>query len=492
MNDWRGFGLAVAVGAALSALALWQWQEAHKQVATTDPLQGVPLAFATWEAWDWQWAPPELGCADFPDLEAFPLDCGVSPSDQILRFSTPSHAVWRVVGASAAELSLDSSWAVRPDASGVLIARPAALAAWDAGVIPENAGDVHPNRAHWHPRGMGKTKLETGPTGPRSTWQSLAESAGEFYTAWPTATRDSTALADGRSIGVGGPTRLAVQKEEEPVERVERPEAPLAASLGSVRNHRLGKRMEVRWDREGRKVEAWVGEERVWSMGLQAEEIPLGEAFEVDLYKNRKFQCAFATSRAVYLTDVLGRQVDGFPIRPAKSSITAFHVADYDGKRDYRFLVGLSDGRLLNYRKEGERTPGWNHSSKGSAIRHIAHIRVGVKDYIYTGAANGQVRLLQRGGPDRATTTVEVPSLAAPAFRIGSSIANTTVLFVDEDGWIREQRYGNAEDVGMSRMTKGVAVAVRDETNDGIPEVVVTAEDGSTSIWDARNQRLDR
>lgn len=505
MNDWRGFGLAVAVGMALSALALWRWQETHKQVLTADPLQGVPLTFSTWEVWDWQWSPPELGCADFPELAAFPLDCGLAPAGQIHRFSTPTHAVWRVMGMDASELVLDSTWSTRAYPGGVLIARPEALAAWDAGVVPEQAGEVHPNRAHWHPRGMGKTKLESGPTGLQSAWQPLAASAENFTTTWSTE-GDSTSvdslpglalLVDGRQIAIGSTGRplarsaergnLASEGEGAPSVR---PVAQLAASLGTVRNHRLGKRMDVRWDREGRRVEAWVGEERVWSIGLQTEEIPLGEAFEVDLYKNRKFQCAFATSQAVHLIDVLGREVQGFPIRPSKSDITAFLVADYDGKRDYRFLVGLSDGRLLNYREEAEKTPGWKHASQGSALRHIAHIRVGVKDYLYAGSANGEVRLLQRGGSDRTTTPVIVPPLAPPAFRIGSSIANTTVLFADKSGWIREQRLGNAEDVGMSRMTKGVSVEVRDETNDGIPEVVVTAEDGSITTWDARNQRM--
>jgi hypothetical protein len=64
------------------------------------------------------------------------------------------------------------------------------------------------------------------------------------------------------------------------------------------------------------------------------------------------------------------------------------------------------------------------------------------------------------------------------------------VLFVDSDGWVREQRLGNAEDVGMSRMTRGVEVRAEDRTGDGRPEIVVTAEDGSESVWNARNEKL--
>ena len=247
--------------------------------------------------------------------------------------------------------------------------------------------------------------------------------------------------------------------------------------------------MKIVWDRDGGRVSAMEGEERVWSVQLETKEIPLGEAFEIDLYKNRKYQTAWATNRRIHLIDVLGREVKGFPIAQ-QAGITAFLAADYDRKREYRFLVATADGKLRNYKEEGERTKGWNHTSSGSAIVHLAHIRVGSKDYIYAGESDGDVRLLQRSGPDRASTPVNVPTASAPAFRVGSSIANTTVLFVDDDGWVREQRLGNAEDVGMSRMTRGIEVRAEDRTGDGRPEIVVTAEDGSESVWNARNEKL--
>ena len=44
------------------------------------------------------------------------------------------------------------------------------------------------------------------------------------------------------------------------------------------------------------------------------------------------------------------------------------------------------------------------------------HIRVGSKDYIYTGCSDSSVLLLKRAGGIRASTSVEVHPQSAPSF----------------------------------------------------------------------------
>ena len=244
--------------------------------------------------------------------------------------------------------------------------------------------------------------------------------------------------------------------------------------------------MAVLW--EDGVVKAFEGDAEVWAVEVKGK--LLGGAEEVDLYRNNKFQCAFATTEGVHLIDVLGREVKGFPLKPS-GGVSAWLLADYDRNENYRFLVATASGELLNYREEGERTPGWNFKPTGEAIAHLAHLRIGSKDYLFAGQTDAHVRLLSRTGNDRATTDVQVPPTAPPAFRLGGSIGGSTVLFIGADGWVEERTLGINEPVGMDHRTQGVAVATEDVDGDGKAEVVVTDAQGARSVWNQRNERVE-
>jgi hypothetical protein len=211
--------------------------------------------------------------------------------------------------------------------------------------------------------------------------------------------------------------------------------------------------------------------------------------WEVDLYRNGKYQVAIGVGKRFHLIDVLGREVEGFPKRWS-DGFSAFAVLDYDKNRQYRFLLAAPNGQVFNFRKEGERTPGWKFKPRsGRYIVNLAHLRIGPKDYIFASQDDGTVRILGRTGEDRYESPLRVPVGQSLAFRLGKDLPSSTVLFVDEEGWVQERTVATNEAVGMSQMSRGTSVRVEDRTGDGIPEVVVTTPDGE-EIWDARNQRL--
>ena len=495
---------------AVAILAIGNWLLMHPGSAEEDhmvlaPIAGVPSSFDVWEMWDWNWVSPGLGCMDFADLKEFPGDCGGVASGQIHRFQQ-SHTgltVWFAAGLHPHEVHREGGWEMHPWMHGHWIARPEAWAAWVSEPDRLLTGSAHRMTPFWHPRGGGWTRLLSDSLGILSDWQACGETE-HLQTRWLVEGTDEDRMnierrrwGDRNFGGASTTPRASVRTSSgqdptpsgAPAVISEVPENP-RVELGQARNHRSGKTMKITWNASENEVVSRQGDETIWSLRLQAGEVPLGNVYEVDLYRNRKFQVVVGTNQAIHCIDVLGREVRGYPLRPS-SSISAFAVLDYDGQRAYRILIGTSEGRFLNFREEGEQTPGWRHNIQTSAIAHIAHLRVGVKDYLYTGAVDGSVRLLKRSGEDRYTTSVKVPSTSSPAFRVGSSIENTTVLFVDEAGWIREQRLGNAEDVGLSRMVRGVAVAVRDINSDGIPEVIVEQADGERSVWNARNEQVE-
>ena len=260
--------------------------------------------------------------------------------------------------------------------------------------------------------------------------------------------------------------------------------------LGTSRNHRSEKDMDILWDKERMVIEAVeTGGVVVWSKELKS--APLEKSFEVDLYSNNKYQTAFSTSDAVFLIDIHGRDVASYPYKPT-SEITGFSVVDYDRNDNYRFLVATADGKIRNLRDDKKNTAGWEFSrlSGGNHVKYMSHLRIGRKDYIYIGCNDESVLILSRSGKKRLETSTVVSSIHFPAFRLGSSINKSTVLFIDEDGWLQELTFGEAESVGMSGLTRADNISVQDVDGDGQKEVVVMLN-GVRSLWNSRNQKLD-
>lgn len=296
----------------------------------------------------------------------------------------------------------------------------------------------------------------------------------------------SASLLDDRTVY----TRIEVDEVDEevvnPVSRVIAHDI-----LGLTRNHRNGSDLDIVWNVDLNAVQAMgSGGEVVWSKILEEGLEPIGMSFEVDLYGNDKYQTAFAVASAIFLVDILGNNVKGFPYQ--ENGITSFAVFDYDHNDKFRFLVGTDAGRLYNLRGEGENTPGWNFKvlRNGVSIQQLSHLRVGQSDYIYAGCSDGSVRLLSRNGQLRGSTSVRVNPTFTPAMRLSSTIGKTAVLFIDEQGWVQELTFADAKHVGMSGLAQADKVSLIDMDGDGVEEVV-TELNGVRSVYNSRNEKIN-
>ena len=267
--------------------------------------------------------------------------------------------------------------------------------------------------------------------------------------------------------------------------------AAVPGTLGAVCNHRTKQDMDV--VHAGGKVTALdVSGEEVWSVEA---DVPLGGVEDIDIYANGKCQAMFCTERALHLVDVKGREVPGFPLKPRRGGWTAWALVDYDSNRKYRYLLASSaTGLVENKRREGETTPGWTHKPAAgvdvqSPVRHIQHLRLGSRDYIYVGREDGHVELLKRNGSTRAQTPVRVHASHPPVFRKGSGLDNTSVLFIDATQHVREFTLGQGAEVGISGLTRADRLEWRDVDGDGVDDLVTTWK-GESTAWDARNNPI--
>ncbi len=264
--------------------------------------------------------------------------------------------------------------------------------------------------------------------------------------------------------------------------------------LGEVRNHRTREVITVFQEENGLVARDEDGSV-VWGQKF-VERALAGGVEEVDVYANGKYQAMVCFPSGLHLYDVKGRQVTGFPIRPKSENWTAWALVDYDGTRKYRYLVaGDADGLVQNFRREGESTPGWRHRpvpavDVSSPVRHLRHLRLGSRDYLYVGRDNGQVELLKRDGSTRATTPVQVNARKAPVFRVGPNLDRTSVLFVDGAGWVREFTLGSGNEVGLSGATRADRIESLDVDGDGLDEIVTWLR-GERTVWNARNEKVE-
>ena len=183
--------------------------------------------------------------------------------------------------------------------------------------------------------------------------------------------------------------------------------ANAAAGPWLVQNHRTNAQNIVVQDDNHTLYQLDHEGQILWQKDLDG---PLvGELEQVDLYKNNKFQLICTTSEQLHCIDLLGRNVEGFPVKLPQSTTVGLSVIDYDKNRNYRFLVAAGD-QIYNYSAEGKLVQGWKTDAAGAAItqRPVLYQRGG-KDYIYTSTAEKALILNRRGEP-RIKTTALSPS----------------------------------------------------------------------------------
>ncbi len=136
----------------------------------------------------------------------------------------------------------------------------------------------------------------------------------------------------------------------------------------------------------------------LWKKELQGK--ILGKIEQINMYKNGRFQLAFATPNRLYVLDRNGNNVSPFPLKFNDAITEPLSVFDYDKRKNYRLLV-TQGKKLLMYNTEGKSVKGFNYKNNGSLITtQPRHFRIGSKDYIVF-AAGEVLKILNRKGDVR-------------------------------------------------------------------------------------------
>ncbi len=142
-----------------------------------------------------------------------------------------------------------------------------------------------------------------------------------------------------------------------------------------------------------------------WKRNIDAK--PVSNVYEIDFYKNRKWQYLFNTGNYIYLIDRKGNDVTGFPKKLHSKATNGIVVFDYLNNKDYRLLVAQSDKKVYNYTVNGKEVQGWSKPKmQNIVVAPISRLLANKKDYIIITDIENEIKIVDRKGKRR----IKVPS----------------------------------------------------------------------------------
>ena len=167
----------------------------------------------------------------------------------------------------------------------------------------------------------------------------------------------------------------------------------------------------------------------LWQRKIEGE--IMGEAAQIDIFKNDKLQLLFNTKTELHLIDRNGKNVTGYPVQLNSFASSPLAVMDYDKNRNYRILLPTADGNVLNFEASGSLVKGWDYESNGVPIIYsFKHLTISGKDYIVSADVKGKVHALNRKGKDRLSL---INTVALSPFYIVKSKTLTDSYILTQD-----------------------------------------------------------
>lgn len=189
------------------------------------------------------------------------------------------------------------------------------------------------------------------------------------------------------------------------------------------------------------------GTER-WKIRLDGQ--VMGEIKLIDFFRKGESQMLFNTRNSIHLIGNKGLEVKNYPIRLKSPATAEISVVDYDGKKNYRFLVACRDRKIYNLDKFGKLAAGWQPKiTEGTVERPVRYFRAGSKDYlVYSDRKHTYV--VDRLGKERIKTKDEFTHSGNGVYLIKDEKGSPVLVTTDDKGQIRLNRLdGSSKKLSM-------------------------------------------
>ncbi len=200
----------------------------------------------------------------------------------------------------------------------------------------------------------------------------------------------------------------------------------------------------------------------------------LGEIHQVDHLRNGKWQFLFNTREKLYMIDINGNNVAGFPVSFDSPATNGVSVFDYDNNHKYRYFLAFENRKVVVFDQNGKAVSGWNFDKTESAVTTpIHHFRVNNnKDYIVFKDA-GKIYIQDRRGETRVKTPVQFENSDNP---IALNLNGTPkMVATDKNGKVYYLYFdGKYDEKNVGTFSAGHLFAVDDLDGNNILDFIFT------------------
>ncbi len=174
----------------------------------------------------------------------------------------------------------------------------------------------------------------------------------------------------------------------------------------------------------------------LWSLDIE-EELQ-GNIRQMDYYQNNKLSYAFITGTKIHVIDRNGEYLPGFPIHlDSEAEFQHFDVVDYDGSRNYRFVLADNAGNVFITDKNGSSLEGWNpRKFEGSLNVVPKHYRIDGTDIILIQLEKGEIHSLSRRSREYPGFPIDLDQEIHSDFNVkpGGKFNSSLLTTVSENG----------------------------------------------------------
>ncbi len=225
----------------------------------------------------------------------------------------------------------------------------------------------------------------------------------------------------------------------------------LAMDPQFVKNHRTNKQEIVVQDRNNVLHLISTEGKVLWSKQLDGR--IQGSIQQVDIYRNGRLQLAFCTNDQFMIVDRNGDDVPPFKIDFEGGNLNPLAVFDYDGRKDYRFVI-TQGKKVFMYDNKGKIVSGFTFREATSNILGAPkHFRVANKDYLVFKLEDNTLKILHRVGSDRIKVTEKIDFSTNEVFLYKNkfSVTNKSGVLhqIDTKGQLTATNFNLNKDHGM-------------------------------------------
>jgi hypothetical protein len=163
----------------------------------------------------------------------------------------------------------------------------------------------------------------------------------------------------------------------------------------------------------------------------------MSDIFQVDIFKNNRYQYLFNTRNFLHLIDRNGQYVSGYPVRLKTPVTTGLALFDYDNNKNYRIIIPNENRTIYNLTITGRAVEGWNAFKTNDTISYTAqHIKLEGKDFLFFKDNKGQLYVTDRRGNKRLSIPKNIVISKNSAIYSGNDGIKSFIITTGETGEI--------------------------------------------------------